>query len=367
MYGAGIAGLAIALSLTRSGFHVSVFERSTDVGGRGMGFLLMENGLAALHALGLRNRALGQGVPVTLALVRDPHGREIGRKALARHVGISRLALLALLKEGVPAERVTLGRVLRGFEPVADGCHAAILDDNRRVRADLHVGADGLHSTARQHVAAGHAPRQSGIAELISSIVAPDIVEALGSTLLRFREPAGGLGVGIVATSPTTLIWYLTHDTSKRQVEDTAASRRALAQSVADWVWPLPTLVERTDFERAYIWRTADMDPLPTPWRRDVVLVGDAAHPLLPFSTQGVNSALVDAATLGNALAAQGICASAIECWAQSRSRSTAIFLSYGRARTRSFCLLNSPGDPPFPEAAARYDLEALQVEAANA
>ena len=367
VYGAGVAGLATACALTRSGFRVSLYERTVEQAGPGMGFLLMENGLAALKVLGLRERALAEGVIATASSVREPHGTEIRRKSFAPHLGISRLALLSMLKDGVPAEHVFTGRAFRTFEPIADGVHLAILDDGRSVEADLHVGADGLHSTVRKHLAAGSVPRPSGIAELVSSITAPDIVEALGSTLLQFRAPASGLGVGIVATSPTTLLWYLTHDLSRWTVEDTAAGRRALAQNVADWAWPLPALVERTNFERAYLWRTADMDPLGRPWQDDVVLVGDAAHPLLPFSTQGVNTALVDAATLGTALMAQGVCAAALDRWAQSRS-TAAIFLRYGRDRARFFIdPHNSSGEPSFPEDAVRHDIEAMQPPAVAA
>ncbi len=364
IYGAGVAGLAAAVALTRAGFEVAIFERSARPPERGMGFLLMGNGLAALRGLGF-NSVCDLGITATAAVICDPQGKAIRRSDFTPHLGISRMALLQLLTEALPAGCVQQGRAFRAFEPGPNETHLGVLDDGQRIAADLHIGADGLHSAVRRQLAPEHAPRLSGVNELISRLVAPDLVQSFGSTLLRFRSPGDGLGVGIVPTSADSLIWYLTHDTSRWDFPDTIEGRCALAAQVAEWAWPVPLLVGRTDFAHSYFWRTADMDaPVATCWD-DVVLVGDAAHPLLPFSTQGVNAALVDAVTLTSVITKKGISAETLRQWQRSRS-STAIFLRYGRERHRGF--MNSERtwvpDPPFPEEEMQREIRAIEEEA---
>jgi salicylate hydroxylase len=227
------------------------------------------------------------------------------------------------------------------------------------------VGADGQRSIVREALSPGHALRPSGVAEMISAVSAPDVVAELAGTILRFRDPAGGLGVGVIPTSAETLVWYVTFDTSRWPASDSWSGRLALASTVARWAWPLPVLAERTDFRRAHVWYTADSDPLPALYRDDVVLVGDAAHPLLPFSTQGANSALVDAVSLADALRTGIGHDLALDRWSAQRLLNVAAYREHGRARARTFLdPLRSPPDPTFPDEALQRDIATLASEA---
>ena len=102
------------------------------------------------------------------------------------------------------------------------------------------------------------------------------------------------------------MIWFLQYDCHRWDVESSdSESRREFARRLlADWPSPIPSLIERTDFSASHVWNTTDMDLLPSFFRGNVVLIGDAAHTFLPFTSQGVNSALQDAAELADALAA---------------------------------------------------------------
>jgi len=65
-----------------------------------------------------------------------------------------------------------------------------------------------------------------------------------------------------------------------------------------NWCHPIPRLIEKTDFQKAYTWHTTDMNPIPSFHRKNLVLIGDAAHVLLTLTSQGVSSALEDAICL---------------------------------------------------------------------
>jgi 2-polyprenyl-6-methoxyphenol hydroxylase-like FAD-dependent oxidoreductase len=324
-----------------------------------MGFLLMENGLSALTRLGLGDRARRQGVVATRSTIMRPDGSVILERSFAPHLGMARRSLINLLLEALPDHAVHYGRAIDPFD-LSEG--VLRFPNGSALPADLYVGADGQWSAVRNFVAPGHCARPGHVAELISAVEAPDIVKRLGSTLLRVRHPDGGLGAGIVPTSAQTVVWYVTHDTRKWVIDDDPAGRQGLAGTVHHWPWPFPELLQRTDFARSYVWRTADMEPLPALFRGNVALIGDAAHPLVPFSTQGVNSALVDAVTLADALSTGGPdSAPALQAWSRERTRVVSTYLEYGRARASTFLdPVHSPDDPPFPEAAGRLDLELL-------
>ncbi len=354
--GAGVAGLAAAVALRRAEFEVRVWEQAPGPSRSGMGFLLMENGVAALSRLGLAERAASRSVIANGSRIMHPDGTIVEERSFAPHMGMARSSLIDLLLDELPDGVVDYSHESPGSDP--DETNPFVRSG---AEADLYIGADGQRSLVRDWVAPGHGARHGHVAELISNVTAPDIVAKLGSTLLRFRHPDGGLGAGIVPTSKETLVWYVTHDTRRWIVDDDAASRRALAEKVAHWPWPLPELIARTAFDDSYVWRTADMDPLDRLFRNNVVLVGDAAHPLLPFSTQGVNSALVDAVTLADALESSSICDATLSGWSRKRVRITKVYLDYGRARASAFLEPAAfPADPPFPESAGRLDLAAL-------
>ncbi|MGZ0217922.1 MAG: FAD-dependent oxidoreductase [Acidimicrobiales bacterium] len=380
--GGGVAGLATALALSRAERNCSVFESTAGESRAGMGFLLMENGLTALARLGLADAVHALGTVADEAVVFDRFGRELLRRSFQPHLGMERAALIDLLERTVGPRIINYGKTFERlrYEESAqlrsdredDRCQAradaALFDDGSTFEADLFIGADGRRSRVRECVCPGHSTGNAVVAELISSLDAPELAAELGTTLLRFRDPDCALGVSMMPTGRGRVVWYITHDREAWDVTDDLAGRRYIAALVADWPHPIPTLLESTDFATSYIWRTADMDPLPYSTRGNVALVGDAAHPLLPFSTQGVNSALVDAVTLADALddLADGRdSARALSAWSTRRRHVTSAYLEYGRERARVFLDPELRGhDPPFPESVGRRDLQDLAPRA---
>lgn len=74
------------------------------------------------------------------------------------------------------------------------------------------------------------------------------------------------------------------------------------SEMMKDFPIDVKTILDSTDFKTAYIWKTRDFDLLPSFHKENVVLIGDAAHLTLPFTSAGTTNALLDAKCLSESL-----------------------------------------------------------------
>jgi salicylate hydroxylase len=174
-----------------------------------------------------------------------------------------------------------------------------------QVRAGIVIGADGIHSVLREHVTTASRPRESGLCawrSLVPVAAAPAFARRPVQTLwlgyrhhlVHYPVSAGRL-INIVAFSPARA----------GEVESWSAVARAedLAAEFAGWDHRLGELIAAA--EQVGCWSVLDRPPLPRWVRGRVALLGDAAHPMLPFFAQGAGQAIEDAAVLSACLAAR--------------------------------------------------------------
>ena len=294
--GAGVAGLATALALARRGAVVRVVEQAQETGGQGAGLQISPNGASALSALGLAGELLSNGLVGEAVTLRDfRRGRAVLRLDLRRRqagqrpfVLIHRTRLIALLLDAArdAGVEIDFGKRVLDYEAPQGG---------------VLVGADGLHSGLGGLLNDRGAPQFTGHAAWRAVIEddappgAPEVQVFMGPGRHLVTYPlAGGLR-NIVAVEERDS-W--THET--RVLEgDSAAIRAAFAgfaPEVGDWL---------ARAERVCLWGLF-LHPLAGRWHDETrVLVGDAAHPTLPFLAQGANLALEDAWMLADCLAAR--------------------------------------------------------------
>ena len=310
--GAGIAGLTSALALAARGHEVTVVERRTGFGEPGAGIQLSPNATRALGALGLGGALARLGSEPDRLIVRDfRSGRELGGAALGPHLrerfgapylSIARADLHTALLDaarGRPAIRLRIGRGVVGLEQDAGEVRVALESAGGArevVAADLLVGADGLWSAVRGLVGDARRPAYRGYsafrALLPASAVPAGIDPALvGLWLGRGRHlvhypVSGGRSVNVVAVVRREAPLSGWSSEAAREgvlagLEGAAAPLRELAARTAGWAgWSLYDLpARRLVFGR-------------------VALVGDAAHPVLPYLAQGGSFAIEDAAHL---------------------------------------------------------------------
>src|SRR5262245_39808477 len=150
--GGGIAGLASALALTRHGWQVEVLERAPGFTEAGAGLSLWPNALRALDALGVGEPVRSRAVLAGEVGIRDAAGRWLSRADTAElecryglTAMIHRADLLGVLRAAVPDEALRPGRTVTEVRPDGTVGHSA-----GESRADLVVGADGVHSVTRR-------------------------------------------------------------------------------------------------------------------------------------------------------------------------------------------------------------------------
>jgi 2-polyprenyl-6-methoxyphenol hydroxylase-like FAD-dependent oxidoreductase len=169
--------------------------------------------------------------------------------------------------------------------------------------------------------------------------------------LNKFHAEEGGVALGILPVGAQHVVWYLQFDSKRFPLSIAAAygsglpgaeARHAFVEAlVAGWAHPVPSLIAATDFSRVHLWRPIETELIPQFHRANLVLAGDAAHPLSPFTSQGVASAVGDAVALANALdtvaKGQATLESALSGYSAERHAACAPFVNKGREMTRDF------------------------------
>lgn len=297
--GAGVAGLASAISLARTGWQVTVLERSPELAEVGAGFAMSRNAVAAFRGLGFDDDDVAAlGHRTWAGGTWDLHGRPVlplpgtpaVREAVAL-VGVHRQRLHSvLLRRAVDlGVDVVAGTAVTTVEPgVPEGIAAVVAGR----RADLVVGADGMHSAVRAALFPTSRPVYSGFSSWRA--ITPG---AFGDDELRqYWGPHAEFGILRVADDRT--YWYGYVAMPQRTVLDDELG--AARERFAGWAAPVRQVLAATPPQAVM---RHDVHHLPGGLPRyttgRVVMVGDAAHGTLPTMGQGVATALEDGLCVG--------------------------------------------------------------------
>jgi salicylate hydroxylase len=311
--GAGIGGLTAALSLRRAGFAVEVYEQAPELTQIGGGINMAPNATRILRRLGLAEGLDREGVrPVGTHQRRWQDGRTLQRAPLnplceelygAPHLTLHRADLLAVIAAGFPAGHIHLGHRLVGLADRGDGTEAWF-DNGARIKADVLVGADGIHSAVRAALFGEEPPRFAGCVAyrgLVPVEHLTDLGLELGSQ--SWVGPGAHLVHYFVSRGRLlNFVGWTEHDRWNREDwTDRATIERALA-AFDGWHGQVRRIIAAAD--TCFIWALFDREPLPRWSVGHATLLGDACHPMYPFMGQGAAQAIEDGATLAASLAA---------------------------------------------------------------
>ena len=332
--GAGVAGLANAILLARSGHRIIVYERFATSRPVGSGLMIQPTGLAALERLGLRARLETlahridrlHGVTATGKTIFDLTYGALGDGWHA--CGVHRAALHSVLWQCFEAADVALetGFDVVAIETASAGRSRLMATDGRKTPAfDLIIDSAGARSPLRSYVS--DKPARPFIYGAVWATI-PDTGIAPGALAQRYvdaRIMIGHLPVGSLQEGGrplAALFWSLKPDQH--------AMWRAGFPGWKDEVvalWPelekaVETLASPEEFALAnYMQFTADRVS-----HGNVVLTGDSAHCTSPQLGQGANHAMIDAVILADALAVSSDLPAALHLYTAARRRHIAFY-----------------------------------------
>ncbi|MEO1140554.1 MAG: FAD-dependent monooxygenase [Pseudomonadota bacterium] len=304
--GAGVGGLATALVLARHGAHVRVLEQAAQVREVGAGLQISPNGFVVLNALGLGDALRAVSVRGEAVQMRGHMGRPVLRVDLSPlpcgdYHFLHRADLIDILAAGARAAGIDI-LLDQKVAAVVPGETPGVTDQDGQTRnADLVIGADGLHSVARIALNGTSAPfftRQVAWRAVVPETgAAPEVDVYMGPHRHVVSYPLRGGKMRNIVAVQERADWAA----ESWSQEDDPQNLRAV---FADFGAPVQALLSRVD--KVNLWGLF-RHPVARNWHADgVALVGDAAHPTLPFMAQGANMALEDAWALGRMLASDG-------------------------------------------------------------
>ncbi|MGC1578235.1 MAG: FAD-dependent monooxygenase [Beijerinckiaceae bacterium] len=313
--GAGIGGLAAALFLSRAGFEVSLIEKRTRVEEEGAGLQLSPNASRILIEAGMgpalsRRASAPERVRIRRAvdareLAVVPLGQDIKERHGAPYFVIHRAELAGLLLDAVRGEpRIQLlyGRDAQGFIE-HDGGLTLTLRSERGIESKLNasviVAADGLWSP---HAALKEPPRFSGFCAwraLVPSADAPPFARAEEVGL--WLGPRAHLVHYPLKNSDAVNLVAVIEDKRPQEGWSRSGDAEVIGDAFAAWSETARALIASAPSWRC--WSLFDRKPARRWGKGLITLLGDAAHPMLPFLAQGAAMAIEDATVLAFALA----------------------------------------------------------------
>jgi aspartate/methionine/tyrosine aminotransferase/2-polyprenyl-6-methoxyphenol hydroxylase-like FAD-dependent oxidoreductase len=351
IFGAGIAGLMSAITLRAQGHHCQIYERMRQGQETGMGFILMPEGIDCLQSFGVDLTGENSGAPLQRYFCRSSSGQILYEQPLpAGTRSIRRRQLVDALMGALPAGSTPLfDAELTELEcDDAGQVRQAILNTGASVKADLYVSAEGIRSRARQALFPNWPATQAQVLEIVGMVKCKNTVRWASNNFNKFYAVNGGIALGALAVDSEHLVWYLQFDSQRFPLPSVdpgnfAETRKAFVSSlVGDWADPIPHLLSITDFSLTHLWRPLDTDLVPSFYHGNLVLVGDAAHPLSPFTSQGVSSAVADAVALAENLRPENLktqsdVEKALASYSNERRKQVAPYVAKGRELTRHF------------------------------
>jgi salicylate hydroxylase len=322
--GAGIGGLTAALALAQRGFRAVVLDQALTLEETGAGIQLSPNAARVLIGLGLEQRLLANAVAPEAVEIRAARGQILARIPLGDYAEARYAApywvthrgdLQAALVEAVRANpniALKLGTRVEDFVVHGNGVtvacrHGPNPADETGIAL---ICADGLWSRLRLRLGHRDRPafrrRVAWRALIPAAGVAPDVRNEVvrlwlgrGAHLVHYSVKLGAL-INVVAIVNDDR-WQESGLSAPGWNEPGAREEIIARFSDKRWAPPVRELI--TQAERWHKWALYDLPPLRQWGDGPVTMLGDAAHPMLPFLAQGAAMAIEDAAVLAAAMA----------------------------------------------------------------
>lgn len=357
--GAGIAGLVAARALQLQGFRPVVYEQAAVLGDVGAGLTVSPNATHVLNAIGLEGVLERIGMRPDRGgvkhwqtgelLVQISRGSEMLQKYGAAYYQVHRADLhreLASLVVATDPRAIRTAHAFKGLREDASGV-TLFFENGREAHADAVLGADGVRSRVRTQLFGADRPRFTGymayrglvrVAHLPEGIIEPTscLSTGPGRSFTRYLVRAGEL---------VNFVGLTERDDWREEGWSIQATVKEMLAEYAGWYEDVRSIIAATPENGLFKWALFDREPLQEWTRGRVTLIGDAAHPMLPFLGQGAAMGVEDGMVIARAFAAadsiEGALRRYVEArlpranWVMQESRKTA--LNYHSGREENF------------------------------
>lgn len=321
--GAGIGGLTAALALQRVGFRVSVFEQAGELGEVGAGLTLFKNSNLAYDYLGLNEpiatmseipnygemkdyktgEILGSTPPLrsTPPEVNGTEWKKTEFELRQVHRADLHGLLVAEVRSNDP-DSIHLGQSFNTMVQDKDSV-TALFDDGTSASGTVLIGCDGIRSSVRQDLYGTDEPEFLNyvawrglvpVDSLPDGLVTPDtgVLRGQNKSFTRYKIRDG------------SLVNYVAFARRDGWTEDgwmVPSTVDEVMEEFSDATDEISLIVNSTPPNTCFKWGLLGRDPLPQWATGRATLLGDAAHPMLPFLGQGAGMAIEDAVVLARA------------------------------------------------------------------
>jgi len=314
--GAGIGGLALALALRERGIDARIYEQASELAEIGAAIALSANATRELRRFGLMDGLLEVALEPTELIYRDglsgervaAHSMSLGNQYQTRfgapYLGIHRADLQKVMGGAVGAAAIALDHRLLDIAPLADGVELRFAGRDP-VIADVVIGADGVRSVIRDFVTEGRAALYSGTSafrgivpvDRLPSLPDPQAIQfwmGKNAHMLHYAIGRDGDAVNFFAVVEGPQPWL---DETRWVAPSTLAE--ALGE-FDGWHPAIGEMLEAAAVDKR--WGLFVTPPLSCWHKGPAVLIGDAAHAMLPHHGQGANTSIEDACVLASLL-----------------------------------------------------------------
>lgn len=327
--GGGIGGLTAGLALRQAGFEPVIYERAAEFGEVGAGISLSPNAVKGLEMLGFRDFLKATAnEPLDQFLFHGLTGEQLlnyDRRACRDTYGgayyqMHRADLLAGLVDAFGTQNCRMGKALVGLSQDEAGAQLRFEDDTSET-ADIVIGVDGLRSVIRDTLFDTPEPTFSGHVAW-RALVPGSKLSARATQRSNVNHIGPGQNLVTYPVRGTDLVNTVALTRADNWAEESWNAKAApeeLAALFEGWAPYVTEAIAAIGADDLYRWGLFVRTPLDQWVKGRIALLGDAAHPMLPYMGQGASSAIEDGVVLGRCFAATTDPIEALQIYERSR------------------------------------------------
>ncbi len=336
--GGGIAGLTFSIIMKKKGHEVVINERCNEIPHGANAFMMHEEGVMILKSI-LAESDMIPGIEINSFILKNPADHEMKSTEMENWKCMKRRDLVEAFKNNIDKNTIKYQRTFSHFKYDNNKVVAAVFENGDVEYGDIFIGADGSNSKVRDLLFGKTNFTKVEVQEVLGTVNDKELVKQLKGTFTKYQHQEKGISFGFIPCSESELIWFNQIDSNliSQPLTDTDSIQRFTKEILNNFPPIVQTILDKTNFANTYVWNTKDFDPLESFHYKNVVLMGDAAHLALPFTSAGTTNAMIDAVVLAEQIENETYIEKAFAGFYQARINTLKEHLDFGRKLKQHF------------------------------